>query len=171
MAGVRARPSPPPGALLDAARHGLRTLPRVRLNRLPRMADFALGGGMRNQPVARGTFGRAYAANRRVAIEDAIDAEPVAACVRELMAERSYWAGSAADLLGAGIDCSTDGISRTATGWPKNPRVLAGRLRRAQTFLRALGIEVAFTREGRQGSRIIRMRRTHENTVATIRPP
>jgi hypothetical protein len=30
------------GAVLDAVAHGLRTLPRVRLKRLPRMADFAL---------------------------------------------------------------------------------------------------------------------------------
>src|SRR5262249_60754608 len=30
------------GALLDAAAHGLRMLPHVRLKRLPRMADFAL---------------------------------------------------------------------------------------------------------------------------------
>ena len=41
------------GALLDAASHGLRVLPDVRLQRLPRMADFArLGGGMRNRAVA-----------------------------------------------------------------------------------------------------------------------
>src|SRR4029079_7338040 len=31
-----------PGALLDAASHGLRALPEVRLEQLPRMADFAL---------------------------------------------------------------------------------------------------------------------------------
>jgi hypothetical protein len=30
------------GALLDAASHGLRALPEVRLEQLPRMADFAL---------------------------------------------------------------------------------------------------------------------------------
>src|SRR4029077_6885781 len=30
------------GALLDAAAHGLQMLPQVRLQRLPRMADFAL---------------------------------------------------------------------------------------------------------------------------------
>ena len=40
------------------------------------------------------------------------------------------------------------------TGWPKNPRALVGRLRRAQTFLRALGIDITFSREGRAGSRI-----------------
>ena len=36
------------------------------------------------------------------------------------------------------------------TGWPKNPRALVGRLRRALTFLRALGVELAFGREGRR---------------------
>jgi hypothetical protein len=30
------------GALLDAAAHGLHVMPGVRLERLPRMADFAL---------------------------------------------------------------------------------------------------------------------------------
>jgi len=42
-------------------------------------------------------------------------------------------------------------------GWPKNPRSLAGRLRRAQTFLRALGIEITFSRDGRAGTRLIRI--------------
>ena len=54
------------------------------------------------------------------------------------------------------------------TGWPKNPRALAGRLRRAQTFLRALGIDIAFSQEGQAGSRIIRIRATQENTVSTV---
>src|SRR6266851_1839729 len=41
-------------------------------------------------------------------------------------------------------------------------------LRRAQAFLRALGIEIAFSREGRAGSRVIRMRSSPENTVSTV---
>jgi hypothetical protein len=57
----------------------------------------------------------------------------------------------------AGANRSSDGISRYSTDWPKNPRALAGRLRRAQTFLRAAGIEVAFGREGRAGTRVIRI--------------
>jgi hypothetical protein len=44
-----------------------------------------------------------------------------------------------------------------AAGWPRNPRALAGRLRRCQTFLRTVGIDIAFSREGRTGSRMIRM--------------
>jgi hypothetical protein len=81
----------------------------------------------------------------------------VVACVRDLIAERSSWAGSAADLLQASADHSRDGIGRDRTCWPQNPRALAGRLRRAQTFLRALGIEIAFSREGHAGSRVIRI--------------
>src|ERR1700738_1739498 len=39
--------------------------------------------------------------------------------------------------------------SQSGIGWARSPRVLAGRLRRAQTFLRTLGIEIVFSREGR----------------------
>jgi hypothetical protein len=147
------------GALLDLIVHGLRTLPAMGLDRLPRMADFALWAAACETALwPPGTFGRAYEANRRAAIECIVDADPIAACVREIMAERSSWTGSAADLLRAGASCSGGGISRDSTGWPKNPRALAGRLRRAQTFLRVLGIDITFSREGRAGSRIIRMR-------------
>ena len=124
------------GALLDAVSHGLRMRPQLRLDRLPRMADFALWAAACETALwPAGTFARAYAANRRAAVEDAIDADPVAACVRELMAERSSWTGSAADLLRADADCR-NAFSRSRPGWPKNPRALAGRLRRAQTSLR-----------------------------------
>ena len=133
------------------------------------MADFALWATACEGALwpAR-TFTRAYENNRRVAIDDAIEADPVAACVRELMAERSSWAGSAADLLRAGANRSRDDIAVGSSSWPKNPRALAGRLRRAQSFLRALGIDISFSREGRAGSRIIRMHASLEDTVSTV---
>ena len=156
------------GALLDAVVRGLQAMSRVHLDRLPRMADFALWAAACETALwPAGTFARAYAANRRTAIEGMIEAEPVAACVRGLMAERSGWMGSAADLLRA-ADFAGDEIWKTSAGWPKTPRALAGRLRRAQTFLRALGIDIAFSREGRAGSRIIRIRATQENIVSTV---
>jgi hypothetical protein len=55
-----------------------------------------------------------------------------------------------------------------STPWTKNPRALAGRLRRAQTFLRTLGIEITFSREGHTGTRIIRVSTNAENTVSTV---
>src|SRR5262245_61051557 len=121
------------GALLDAVVHGLRAMNRVRLDRLPRMADFALWAAACETALwPAGTFARAYAANRRTAIEGMIEADPVAACVRELMAARIAWTGSAADLLRA-TDFAGDEVWTRSAGWPKTPRALAGRLRRAQT--------------------------------------
>jgi hypothetical protein len=145
------------GALLDAAAHGLRRLSRVQLERSPRMADFALWATACETAFwSSGTFLRVYDANRRAAIEGVIEADPVAAFVREIMAVRSTWAGRASDLLRARFAAGEAMPDRTA-GWPRDPRALAGRLRRCQTFLRAVGIDIAFTREGRTGSRMIRM--------------
>jgi hypothetical protein len=73
------------------------------------------------------------------------------------MAQRGSWTGSATDLLRAGAAPGSEGNWRGRADWPKNPPAFAGRLRRAQTLLRALGIEVAFGREGRAGNRVIRM--------------
>src|SRR5262249_24433011 len=157
------------GALIDAVVHGLRAMNRVRLDRLPRMADFALWAAACETALwPAGTFAHAYAANRRTAIEGIIEADPVAACVREMMAERATWPGSAAELWRADAHRSSHDPLRDRTGWPKNPRALAGRLRRAQSFLRALGIDIAFSREGRAGSRIIRIRAIQENIVSTV---
>jgi hypothetical protein len=140
------------------------------------MADFALWiaaceTGFR----PAGTLEAAYSNNRRAAIENIVDADPVAAHVRELMADRAQWTGSASDLLQIGINVGGNAMAAwTRSGSPKSPRALAGRLRRAQTYLRALGIDIVFGREGRSGTRTIRITATGEdqdqsyNTVSTV---
>ena len=103
-----------------------------------------------------GTFRMAYDANRRRAVEDAVEADPLAACVRAIMAKQPRWEGTASDLLDATV-VGGNRLSGSIADWPKNSRALAGRLRRSQAFLRTLGIEIAFQREGREGNRIIKM--------------
>jgi hypothetical protein len=132
------------GALLDGAVRGLRTSNNVHLDQLPRMADFALWAAACKPAFwSAGTFGRAYAANRRAAIESIIDADPLATSVRTIMGERSSWSGSASDLLRLCAQRAHEDAS-VSPPWARNPRALAGRLRRAQTFLRMLDIEIAF---------------------------
>jgi hypothetical protein len=96
----------------------------------------------------------------------------VAAHVREIMADRTQWTGSASDLLLAGTGAAGNSQGWNRSGWPKSPRALAGRLRRAQTFLRTLGIEIVFGREGRLGTRTIRITGIGDslchNTVSTV---
>jgi hypothetical protein len=156
------------GALLDALVHGLRALNTVHLDQLPHMADFALWARACETAFwPAGTFARAYAANRKAAIESIVEADPVAACVRTIMANRTTWTGSASDLLRLCAEATRDDLS-SGIPWARNPRALAGRLRRAQTFLRTLGIEIAFSREGRTGSRMIRVSTRAENCVSSV---
>jgi hypothetical protein len=75
--------------------------------------------------------------------------------------------GSASDLLSLCAERARTDIS-SGTEWAKNPRALAGRLRRAQTFLRTLGIEITFSREGRTGTRMIRVSTSAKNSVSTV---
>ena len=156
------------GALLDALVHGLRAFGSVHLNQLPRMADFALWTSACEPALwPAGTFARAYAANRRAAIESIIEADPIATCLRTIMADRTMWMGSASDLMRLYAQSARDDISAGGAGI-KNPRALAGRLRRAQTFLRSLGIEITFSREGRTGTRMIKVSTKAENCVSTV---
>ncbi len=148
------------GVLLDAAVEGLRRLPLTRLPKLPRMADFALWATACETALwPAGTFWAAYCGNRDEAVEGVIDADPVAAAVRVTMATQTEWTGTASELLGALGQTAGERMAKSKA-WPDSPRALAGRLRRAATFLRKIGIEIGFDREGRARTRVIRITRT-----------
>ena len=143
------------GVLLDAVVQGLKRLPETRLEKLPRMADFALWATACETALwPAGTFWSAFCGNRDEVVEGVIDADPVAAAVRVVMTTRTVWTGNASDLLGALGEVVGERAVKSKT-WPDNPRALSGRLRRVATFLRKIGIEVVFKKEGRARTRII----------------
>lgn len=145
------------GVLLDAVVEGLKRLPDTHLPRLPRMADFALWASACETAIwPAGTFWSTYCGNRDEAVEGVVDVDPVAAAVRAVMTERTVWTGTASDLLGALGEAAGERIAKSKT-WPDSPRALSGRLRRAATFLRKIGIEVSFEREGRARTRTFRI--------------
>ena len=150
------------GVLLDAVVEGLKRLPETRLEKLPRMADFALWATACETALwPAGTFWSAYCGNRDEAVEGVIDADPIAAAVRAIMATRTVWTGTASDLLGAVAEVAGERVAKSKS-WPDGPRALAGRLRRAATFLRKIGIEIGFGRDGRARTRTI--------TITTSQP-
>ncbi len=143
------------GALLDAIVVGLVKLPETRLERLPRMADFAVWiTACETAFWDLGTFMTAYDVNRDEAVENVLESMPVATAVRTFVANRSRqyppqtnWIGTAAELLRQLTETwADDGVNRGGKGWPSTPRALSGQLRRAATFLRKVGIEVTFTK-------------------------
>jgi hypothetical protein len=147
------------GALLDAVAAGLRNRPNVRLDRLPRMADFASWVTACEPGLdwpAR-SFLAAYHGNVAEANELALDATPIWPPLRQLVETRGPWEGTAADLLAelaqlAGL--TRDGAKPPA-GWPKKPNALTGRLRRLAPNIRRAGVAVDFHRTA--GKRLIRL--------------
>ncbi len=137
------------GALLDAVANGLAMLPQTKLEGLPRMADFALWATACETAIwPVGTFMAAYCGNRAEAVETVIDADPVAAAIRALMATRPMWTGTASELLGALAEMAGERVAKSKA-WPDSPRALSGRLRRAAPFLRKVGIEIGGKRVAR----------------------
>ena len=153
------------GVLLDAVVRGLKRLPETRLEKLPRMADFALWASACETALwPAGTFWSAYCGNRDEAVEGVIDADPIAAAVRVVMMTQTMWTGTASDLLGALAQAAGERAVKSKT-WPESPRAMAGRMRRAATFLRKIGIEVVFKREGRAHTRIIEITSTQPSAA------
>jgi len=153
------------GALLDAVAAGLKHLPEIRLDKLPRMADFALWATACETSLwPAGTFRSAYGGNLDQAVEGVIDADPVASAVRALIAPRAEWAGTASELLSELSAMAGERLSNSK-GWPDSPRALSGRLRRAATFLRKGGIDILFKREGRACTRFIHITSTKTSSA------
>ena len=136
------------GALLDAAAHALRTLPDVKLDALPRMADFALWAtaAERGLGLAPGGFLTAYRENRQDAHGQALDACPVVEPLEHFMSDVCEWTGTATELLTV-LDSKSDQTKRSHPKWPKDGTRLSGQLRRIAPNLRSRGLDVRHSKE------------------------
>ncbi len=143
-------------ALLDAVSGALRSVEAVRLEGMPRMADFAVWATAAEEALGwePGAFMAAYTGNRAEATDSALDADPVAGAVLELMAGREEWAGTASELwlaLGEQVD---EAVRRTKA-WPGAPNALTARLKRLAPTLRGVGIEYGEDRSGRSRTKFL----------------
>ena len=130
------------GALLDALVEGLRGHPDVRLDELPRMADFAKWAVACEPAIFEGgAFMKAYTGNRADAVEAVIEASPVASAIGRLMQDRERWEGKPAELL-AKLESAVGESATKGKEWPSNAQALSRRLNRATSALRPVGIEV-----------------------------
>jgi hypothetical protein len=153
--------------LVQAEKKFWRCVQSGDLPQLPRMADFALWATACETALwPAGTFARAYAANRRAAVGSLKEADPVTTCVRELMAERSSGSVAPPICCGSAPIAATTASRGLGPAGPKIPARLPAACG-ARRHSCALGIEVAFSREGRAGSRVIRIRETTDTTVST----
>jgi hypothetical protein len=133
------------GALLDAVACGLKRLPDVKLDRKPRMADFAkwVVACESALPWRPGLFLGAYENIRVDAVETLLESDAVAIAVRKLIARQPDWKGTATELLGELNATAADEL-RKSDNWPKTSRGMSGALRRIAPGLRKLSYTLEF---------------------------
>jgi hypothetical protein len=165
------------GALLTMMVYGLRALPSVKLNELPRMADFAMWAtACEGAEWQSGTFELASRLNREETIEAVLDADPVAGAVLELLARTMQtmqaqnslihspgWKGTASELLQELTGIAAERRLKDAA-WPKTANALSNRLTRALPFLQERGVHIRRSKEGHQHRRIIHIMISEEGS-------
>jgi hypothetical protein len=146
------------GVLCSAISHGLRHRDMVKLERLPRMADFAkFGVACEGAFWPPGTFEAAYDDNQRGANDAVLDADEVALAVRTFMRKELEWEGTPTAFRKA-LETSRFGDDKhRPKGWPTTASDLSVRLRRAAVSLRRAGIGLEFSRGGKHRKRKIRL--------------
>ena len=137
------------GALLDGLSEGLRRYDEVRLERMPRMADFCKWAvACESAYWAPGTFMATYGDAQASATEDLLEASPVGLKLREWLEEYATFDGTATELLGRLNEHRRD--EKGPLGWPANGSVMGKQLTRLAPSLRKLGFTVESTKTKRR---------------------
>lgn len=147
------------GALYAAVSAALKHGPTVKLDRMPRMADFAKwvvgacrGGAL---PFTADQFLEVYFGNRTEATSAAIEASPLATQLDRMVRELGRWDGTAAELLACLNGRAGEAIQHSKL-WPKDVRAVGNKVRRVAPLLRSAGISVQLNiRTGKSRSRVM----------------
>ncbi len=136
------------GALFDVLACALGVLPSVRLESMPRMADFARVLAAVDQTQGWRTLDDYLATSANVAT-DALEGDPFAMAIAALVDQAGTWQGTAAQLLET---LPVPGAVRPPT-WPKDATRTGGRVKRLAPLLRSIGITVDDTKRSRDRHR------------------
>lgn len=148
------------GALLDAAATGLRRRAAIRLDRLPRLADFAIWVEACAPALGlnAGEFLDAYDRNKVQINEVALEADPVAIAILNFVKglPSGQFEGSPSQLL-ADLNSTTPEASRKSKYWPMTPNAMGSRIKRVAPLLRGAGFEVDSRKSGTRTIRIVNL--------------
>ena len=130
------------GGICDVLAAALAQYDAVKLVRAPRMASFARWITAAEPALgwSAGSFIEVYLDNRADAVRITVEADLVAAAVRDFASEKA-WEGTAGELLSALNEHQPETTIKTKD-WPKTAHHFSGRLRRVAPDRRKLGVEV-----------------------------
>jgi hypothetical protein len=129
----------------------------VQLNRMPRMADFAMLITAAEPALGwrPGSFMRVYAEDRAENSTNLIESDSVAVALQGLLTQSSPWKGTFTELLAA-LNPLVDLNTRQNKSWPQGAQSLSNRVRRAAPALRSIGVSVEFQREPHTRRRLVK---------------
>lgn len=138
------------GALLSALAVCVSCANDVKLDPMPRMADFAQWAyaGLPVLGFRPNDFTDAYMANQDAGLQLGLESSPVGRALVALMERQREWEGTTTDLLG--MLASIDGVDQRSRQWPKTPRMLTAQLSRLGPALRSAGIQRVHYRTKRE---------------------
>ena len=145
------------GALLTALSQTLAALPSIKPAKLPRMADYALFAIASEQALGlkAGKFLEVFDTSRETARAVVIEASPLAEAIVKLVeATPIVWKGTASQLL-QDLESHTDDATYRSRFFPKSSNSLSRQLNRLTPDLKAVGIQIVFTKEGDKWTRFI----------------
>lgn len=135
--------------LLDAVVVALRNIESVKLETLPRMADFAEWGAAAESAFGckKDAFIRAYNANRGNANQTALEGSPLAGVICKYCNHKNEFGelfqGNLQEFLDA-VKPFADDETLKSKDYPKTPRGVRSKLEKINPNLRAIGINVEF---------------------------
>ena len=152
------------GALLTAVAEGLAKLPTTKLDRLPRLADFAVWVSACEEALelAPGEFMQAYSANLEDGNARVVETSPLASAVIAMLeAHTGEIQMSPTELFNA-LRAFAVEDERRQKDWPKSVRGMTCTLKRLAPNLREIGIEYeAGKTSGANSRRYVRLSRSH----------
>ncbi|MCG1027041.1 hypothetical protein J5S49_01895 [Virgibacillus halodenitrificans] len=158
------------GGALQALANAMAIYQNVKLDKLPRMADFTRWGYAIAEVLGYGgeRFLQAYRKNRNQSNDEAISSHPVAATVVALMKENQSWSGSVASLLGE-LErvAEQEKINTKVKTFPKAAHILSRRLKEVKSNLEDVGITFDIRHAG--DSKKVSIQKSGSNVIP-IRP-
>ncbi|ETI69370.1 hypothetical protein [Neobacillus vireti] len=158
------------GGALQALANAMAIYPNVKLDKLPRMADFTRWGYAIAEVLGYDgeRFLQAYRKNLNQSNEEAISSHPVAATVVALMKDKQKWSGSVASLLGE-LErvAEQEKINTKVKTFPKAAHILSRRLKEVKSNLEDVGITFDIRHAG--DSKKVSIQKSG-NKVVPIRP-
>lgn len=154
------------GALLDGIAGALQHLPNIRLDRMPRMADFARVACAYAEFAGIGSERMLDIIMRHTSrqTQEVLDADPVATAIREFIFKRGTWTGTAGKLLEL---LNESAPTPRPDGWPRQANILTRKMNVLHATLNEVGISISRQKSGSSRERLLTLESIAESSSAS----